>query len=330
MLPTVSILLPVYNEISFIDECLASLWAQDYQATIEVVVADGRSHDGTREHLEALDAVGRVVLVDNPDRNQAAGLNLAAEAATGEVLVRADGHTTYAPDYVARSVTALLNTTAVAVGGRQIPHSDRAVGAAVASAMASRWAVGPANYRHNEVPVETDTVYLGAYRRADFYRLGQYRHLPAGVAEDADLYYRWRKQGETVMLDPSIRSRYRPRDSWGGLARQFFRYGWGKADMLYLNRILPSVRPLAPLALVGGLTGGLLLGILTRTFWPLVGLLVLWAIALVSVAARTPGTVAHRLRTMAAAAIMQVGYGVGLAAGLLRGPGPAKRSSRQV
>lgn len=330
VLPPVSVLLPIYNEIAFIDECLESLWAQDYDGGVEVIVADGRSDDGTRERLEAWAADGKIILVDNPARNQAAGLNEAAKHATGEVLVRADGHTTYAPDYVARSVGALLETNAVAVGGRQIPESREPVGAAVAAAMASRWAVGPARYRHTDRPTLTDTVYLGAFRRSDFRRLGGYRYLPAGVAEDADLYYRWRRQGETILLDPAIRSTYRPREDWRALIRQYFRYGWGKADMLYANGILPSLRPLAPLGLVAGMAGGLVLALAARVYWPLATLVALWTIVLLGIGGRARGTVPHRLRTILAAAIMQFSFGIGLAAGLVRGPAPARRARHQA
>jgi len=320
--PSVSILLPVLNEADFLDPCLASLTAQDYQGSIEIVVADGGSTDGTRERLEELHRLGRVVLVDNPDRRQWAGLNRSAEVASGEILVRVDGHSTYEPDYVGSSVAALSESAATAVGGRMIPESDNPIGKAISSAMASPWAVGPARYRHQTHRSEVDTVYLGAFRADDFTRLGGYRDLP-GVAEDTDLYYRWRKQGASIVLDPAIRSRYRPRDSWGDLARQYYLYGWGKADMVYANHELPSWRPLAPLALVVGLIGGgVLAGFLM--WWPLLSLVAAWAAVLGWVALAAGEGLIHRLRTGLATATMQLAFGAGLLGGLLRGPGPRR------
>jgi len=321
--PSVSIILPVFNEVGFLDDCVSSLQAQDYEGRIEIVVADGRSTDGTRSLLEARHQQGNLILIDNPQRRQWAGLNLAAEAASGEVLVRVDGHSTYAVDYVRKSVAALEESGATAVGGRMIPVSDTPVGSAIVSAMATPWAVGPARYRHQKHRSPVDTVYLGSFRRDDFDRLGGYRDLP-GVAEDADLYFRWRKQGATIMLDPAIQSDYRPRDSWSGLARQYFRYGWGKADMLYANRVLPSLRPLAPLALVLGLAAMTVLAVLTPWQWPLVSLLTAWGLVLASIGIMTGGSLIHRIRTIAATAGMQLSYGVGLLAGIGRGPGPRR------
>ena len=258
MPPRVSILLPVFNEAEFLGPCLTSLAAQDFEGPVEIVVADGGSTDGTLEVLQEMHEREDLILIDNPERRQWAGLNQAAQAASGDILVRVDGHSTYDPDYVRLSVAALLESDATAVGGRMIPAGETPVERAIASAMRTAWAVGPARYRHQEHPSEVDTVYLGAFRKTDFDRLGGYRDLP-GVAEDADLYYRWRQQGAAVFLDPTIRSSYRPRDSWGALARQYFQYGWGKADMVYANRELPSLRPLAPLALVVGLVVAILL-----------------------------------------------------------------------
>lgn len=199
-----------------------------------------------------------------------------------------------------------------------IPRSRHPIGRAVVSAMAMPWAVGPARYRHQQHASLVDTVYLGAFRKVDFERLGGYRNLP-GVAEDADLYFRWRRQGATVLLDPSIQSDYRPRTSWRALSRQYFRYGWGKADMAWANGVLPSLRPLAPLALVVGLGGSAVLAAIGPT-WPLGLLVAAWATVLLVVGVMAGDGLAHRLRTAAATALMQTSYGLGLLVGLARGP----------
>ncbi len=47
---TVSVIIPAYNEEKYIARCLDSVIAQDYPAELmEVLVADGRSEDRTRE-----------------------------------------------------------------------------------------------------------------------------------------------------------------------------------------------------------------------------------------------------------------------------------------
>jgi cellulose synthase/poly-beta-1,6-N-acetylglucosamine synthase-like glycosyltransferase len=192
------------------------------------------------------------------------------------------------------------------------PEGSTAFGMAVAEAMQSPMTIGPGRFHHSTAREDADTVYLGAIRRTEFLRLGGYRTLPSHVAEDADFAYRIRRSGGRVVLDPSIRSIYAPRENPYLLWRQFFRYGRGKADMLYVNGRWPSWRPVAPLLLLTGLIAGLGLG-LTVSWRPLLILLAVWLTAL---------AVAARLRPLVvlAGAIMHLAYGFGLWRGLFRSP----------
>jgi succinoglycan biosynthesis protein ExoA len=324
--PSVTVLLPVLDEAGTIDACLASLAAQDYTGPISVAVADGGSRDGT------LDEVGRwsgrlaIEIVPNPRRSQAHGLNVAAAAARGDILIRADGHTTYAPDYLRRSVDALLSSDAVAVGGRLTPEGRTPFGAAVAAAMTSPFGVGPGRFHHSDERGHVDTVYLGAFRRADLMSVGGFRAFPSGAVEDADLYFRWRQQGRKVLLDPSIRSRYRPRATPGALARQFFRYGQGKAEMLHVNGRWPSWRPVAPLLLLVGLVGFASVGASGLSWWPLMGLVCVWLLVVAAAAGRGARSFGVWARTAAAIAIMHLSYGIGLLGGLLHRPSSVRRA----
>lgn len=314
MTPRVSVIIPVLNEAGEIGACLESLESQDYPGDIQILVADGGSTDGTLELLDERD----VGLVPNPDRVQSLGFNRAARVATGEVLVRADAHSVYPADYVRRSVEALLETGASAVGGPLEPAGTTRFGQAVARAMRARLAVGPAPFHHARERTEADTVYLGTFRRQEFLDLGGMRALPSGVAEDADLYWRWRRAGGRIVLDPGIRTVYRPRQDPVALWRQFYRYGAGKADLLYVNGRWPSWRPIAPLGLVLALLLGFAWGV-GRSWLPLASLLLLW-LGVLMVAAR------GRRLVMVAAGLMHLSYGTGLLRGLLRWP-PAVRAA---
>ena len=89
-LPRVTIAMPAYNEENYIAACIASVQAQDYPADlIEILVADGRSTDRTRDILAQLAAADpRIRVVDNPARLQAAGLGLLVKQSTGDVIVQ--------------------------------------------------------------------------------------------------------------------------------------------------------------------------------------------------------------------------------------------------
>jgi len=62
----VTVVIPVLDEASWIEECLASVLAQDHEA-LQVVVVDGGSRDETAELVRDLHASEpRIELLSNP------------------------------------------------------------------------------------------------------------------------------------------------------------------------------------------------------------------------------------------------------------------------
>src|SRR5258706_13057394 len=128
----VSIILAVRNEERFIARTLDAVLHQDYPLeAMEILVADGASDDGTVDAIRALDVAGRIRIIQNSRRIQAAGLNLALQHAHGDIIVRVDGHTVIAPDYVRQCVALLQQTGAWNVGGRRNPIGLTPMGRAI-------------------------------------------------------------------------------------------------------------------------------------------------------------------------------------------------------
>lgn len=246
--PTVTVAIPVLNEEGSIDRCLGSLDRQTYPHIVEVLVVDGGSTDAT---IRLAERHPRVRVVPNPDRIQAAALNLALAEAAGEVFLRVDGHCEIADDYVASCVAALQRTGAAMVGGGMTPvASGGPLQRGIARAMASRLGAGPARFHAGGEAGPVDTVYLGAYRTEAALAIGGYAADQA-VNEDAEFAHRMRGSGP-IWFDPSIRSRYTPRSSLARLGRQFWRYGRGRAATVRKHPDSLSPRQLvAPLLVLG-------------------------------------------------------------------------------
>ena len=178
--PYVTIAMPCLNESPFIEACITSVRAQTYpKDRVEILVADGGSQDGTLDILASLSALdARIRVLDNPDRVQAAGLNRILREARGDVIVRMDVHCEYAPDYVEKCVELLERTGADNVGGAQRCRGRTEFENAVCAALSSPLGVGGAAYRSHVNEGYVDTVFLGAYRRSVFDRIGPWD--PAG------------------------------------------------------------------------------------------------------------------------------------------------------
>ena len=234
---TVSVIVPCFNEAGTIRLLLDALFRQSYPLDLlEVLIADGRSSDRTREEIRlwAEDHPAlRIRVVDNPERSIPAALNRAIEAARGDVVVRLDAHCVPNPDYIERCVSALTEGRGENVGGRWDiqPGGKRWAARSIAAAVSSPIGVGDAKYRYSEEGGTVDTVPFGAYRRETLEKLGGYDETLLSN-EDYDLNVRIRNGGGKIYFDPAIRSVYFARPTFGALAKQYYRYGYWKVAML--------------------------------------------------------------------------------------------------
>jgi succinoglycan biosynthesis protein ExoA len=260
--------MPIRNEADFIAESLGAVLGQDYPADrFEVIVADGMSDDGTREIVTAFGQQRqdpRVTLIDNPQRIVSTGLNAALQVARGDVIVRVDGHTVITPSYVGECVRTLLRSSADNVGGRMDAVGDTRFGEVVAVATSSPFGVGGSRFHYSEKEELVDTVYMGAWRRDVFRRIGAF-DVELVRNQDDEFNYRLRERGGTILLAPAIESRYHTRGTPRTLWRQYFGYGFWKVIVLRKHPRQASVRHLVPPVFAGSL-------VLTAVLAPFVGL----------------------------------------------------------
>jgi cellulose synthase/poly-beta-1,6-N-acetylglucosamine synthase-like glycosyltransferase len=252
-LPFVTIAMPCLNEEAYIEACIRSVQAQDYpKDRMEILVADGGSIDATREILIRLAAEDpRIRTIPNPDRIQAAGLNEIIRRSKGDVIIRMDVHAEYASDFIKKCVQVLEKTGADNVGGAARPKAKTWFQSAVAAALDSPLAVGGSKYRDAENEGYVETVFPGAFRRSVFEKVGLFD--PRAVTnEDAEINQRINANGGRVYLSRDIVVYYYPRDSFPALAKQYFRYGQGRARTLLKHGRFLSVRPAIPFLMIAG------------------------------------------------------------------------------
>jgi succinoglycan biosynthesis protein ExoA len=118
--PEVSIIMPVRNEAASLDATLTSVYSQATDASIEIIIVEGNSIDGSRSIIERWVAQDeRVRLVSNPRRSIPHALNRGLEAARGRYLVRVDGHSIVPPNYVQMLLEHLRSGACEGAGGHK-------------------------------------------------------------------------------------------------------------------------------------------------------------------------------------------------------------------
>lgn len=110
-----SVVVPTYNRISTLRQCLQGLLAQDYP-DYEIIVVDDGSTDGTSEALSQEFSRGRYFQQKNV--GPAAARNRGLQAASGEIIAFTDDDCLAPPDWLTRLAEGYARHSAVAgVGG---------------------------------------------------------------------------------------------------------------------------------------------------------------------------------------------------------------------
>lgn len=235
--PTVSVIIPAWNEKDYIEHVISRFQNSTYQNIIEIIVGDGGSTDGTQDIVrKMMQSDERIKLIDNPKRIQSAALNLMIDVAEGEVIVRADAHCIYSETYVESCVETLKRTSSVCVGGAQRFVATNNVQAGISLAVRSIVGSGNAKYRDEKYNGYADTVFLGCFLKSALEKTGGFR-TDVGVNEDTEMNIRILKNFPNgIYISSDIEVYYFPRNTLKLLWIQYYRYGISRVKTRRLHK----------------------------------------------------------------------------------------------
>lgn len=194
MTPSVSVVVPSYNEEAGIERCLASLADQTLPRNeYEVIVVDGNSKDRTREL--AAPYADAVLIQTSPKVGGAR--NDGVLAASAPLIATTDADCVLPRDWVERVRDDLGREGVVLVYGTVRP---------IEATLKNRLSLGLANL-FSALGYRTGRLYytLGcntAFRKDAFVRAGMYRTIDAG--DDLEIARRMVREGR-VLFDPKLR-----------------------------------------------------------------------------------------------------------------------------
>ncbi|MFW2852401.1 glycosyltransferase [Sphingomonas sp. TX0543] len=240
--PSVSVIIPAYNEERVIVSSVRRVLASDYPG-IEVIVVD----DGSKDRTSALVAESfaddpRVTLMTLVNGGKAAALNRALAQANSEVVIALDADTQFEPETIARLTRWFADPAIGAVAG------DARVGNRVN--LVTRWQaieyITAQNLERRALAgFDAMTVVpgaVGAWRRAALESVGGYPENT--LAEDQDLTIAIQRAGWRVSYDPRAVAWTEAPETFRSLAKQRYRWAFGTLQCLWKHRgVIASGRP---------------------------------------------------------------------------------------
>jgi len=231
MEPTVSIVLPTYNEERIIETKLKDVVALDYpMEKVELVVVDS-SDDGTceriREFFANCEAPTLTLIEEDERRGLAPALNDAYEAASNEMVVKTDCDSKLANNALHEAAANLADPEIGAVTGRNV---DVLGGSDVEE-----------GYRDIQETIQTleshldsTLIFHGPFSAFENDAIVPIDH--DSIADDTELALKIRKNGKRVIFDPAIKYKEASHSAFGKRRSQKDRRAMGLLRLLFRHR----------------------------------------------------------------------------------------------
>lgn len=312
-----AVIIPAFHASQHLGRALASVDTQAHLKEVVVACHDEQTRQ-VAQSFRPTDPDVVYTVIDNPSGTTPDALNAAIAHTSAPFIARLDAHATFTNGYLETAREILTSSDVANVGGLQQATALSGFQRAVAAALGSVAGSGGATYRGAKTAKDTDTVYLGVFRRSALDAVGGFN--PNCLRnQDAELNIRLRQAGFRVRFDPRLVATYTPRATVGALARQYHDYGrWRRfthktTGAPYHPRQLAL--PLLLAVLVVSVTWAVVManGLLLI---PVCGYLTLIGIAASAAAYTNPSTrLSHTGQIVLALAVMHLSW----ATGFLRG-----------
>jgi|GEM_PF-39204 len=215
-LPVVSIIIPVFNQLHFTQQCLDALFLTLPAAVpFEVIVVDNASTDGTGDYLRSLGGKVRL-LANGENKGFAKACNQGARAARGTYLLFLNNDTVPGAGWLEPLVKVLENDEAVAAVGSKLLFPDGTIqhaGVIIADDRASQdplvgkhvWHGKPADLAEANQPYRYQALTAACLlvRRAAFEAVQGFDEGYWNGYEDVDLCFKLGRQGWQLVYQPA-------------------------------------------------------------------------------------------------------------------------------
>lgn len=207
----VTVVIPNYNGIAYIEECIKALQAQQGVPAFDIIVVDNHSTDGSKEFvLEHYKEICLIPLDDNYGFCKA--VNVGIKAAKTPYVILLNNDTQVQPGFVAalydriRQKSSIFSVSSMMLQAKNPTLIDDAGDyyCALGWAFARGKDKQAAEY---DIPCEITAACAGAaiYRKQIFEQIGYFDEVHFAYLEDIDVGYRARLYGYQNMYEPKAK-----------------------------------------------------------------------------------------------------------------------------
>jgi len=197
-LPTVSILIPAYNEGRCIADTIESCLKVDYPSDrLEVIVVNDGSKDDTGEICKKYAEEGKITyIVNNPNKGKSTSLNIGFDKARSEYVATIDADTIIEKDIIRKTLPYFDAPDIAAV---TVAIRVKEAGNFLQKVVAVEYELG--NGFYNKILSYLDCLFVtpgqfSIYRRDVILELGGFDKN--NIVEDTEIAYRMRKKGYRI------------------------------------------------------------------------------------------------------------------------------------
>lgn len=231
LVPSISVIVPAFNNQGTLARCLAALEQQTLpRDRYEIIVIDDGSDDNTRALVRAH---SRVQLLAQSHAGPAAARNLGVAHARGEVVLFTDADCEPAPDWIEQMLVPLADTQTAGAKGVYRTRQRALIARFVQMEYESRYE-RMARYMARHGRIDFVDTYAAGYRRDVFVAHGGFDATFATASvEDQEFSFRVAEQGHRLVFAPQAVVYH-----WGhaatlwAYARKKFKIGYHKVKVL--------------------------------------------------------------------------------------------------
>lgn len=267
----VSVVVSAFNEEKYLPGLIDDFKKQTYpHSLIEIILINAMSTDSSKKIMETFrdndEEFYSVKVLDNVKKTQPSGFNLGVKNASGDVILKVDGHSKISENFIEKNVEVIQSGEDISGGRRPtIVETTDNFSRTLHLVEENMFGSSIADYRKSEGAKYVNSIFHGMYKREVFEKVGLLNEKLIRT-EDNEIHYRIRKHGYKIRYTPEIVSYQYIRPTLKKMLKQKYSNGYWIGLTFHVERKCLSIFHFVPLVFVLAIIFSLLTIPITKVF----------------------------------------------------------------